>query len=352
MLTFIEAVEKALALKASDLFIVAGQPLTCRVGKHLVNLAEEKLLPDGTRSLVMEAYALADRSADELLAAGDDDFAISVPGLSRLRMNAYKQRGSLSAVVRLISFGIPDYRTLSIPENVMDTAHLHDGLVIVSGVAGSGKSTTLACILDRINHSRSGHIVTLEDPIEFLHRNDQCIVSQREIGIDTADYMTGLRSSLRQAPDVILLGEMRDYDTIRTAMTAAETGHLVLSTLHTRGAASTVDRIIDIFPPNQQQQIRVQLSTVLRTVISQQLITGKDGELIPVFEVMHNTNPIRNLIRDAKLHQIDSVIATSAADGMVSMDSRLMELFTAGKITAETAIDAAVNPDLMQKRLK
>jgi twitching motility protein PilT len=298
-----------------------------------------------------QAYESAGRDISILLTNGDDDFAISIPGLTRLRINTYRQRGSLAAVVRLVPFGIPDFRQINIPESVIDTAGIKQGLVLVSGTAGSGKSTTLACILDRINHTRSGHIITLEDPIEYLHRNDRCIISQREVKIDTADYITAIRASLRQAPDVILMGEMRDYETISTAMTAAETGHLVLSTLHTKGAANTVDRIIDIFPATQQQQIRTQLSYLLQAVISQQLVPTTDGGMMPVFEVMRATNATRNLIRDAKLNQINSVIATSASDGMMSMDNNLIDLCQRGKITKDTARNYAINIELLEKRL-
>lgn len=351
-MTFLEAVKDSMEKGASDLFIVAGQPVTCKVNRDIVTLSGERAMPEQTAKLVAEAYKIAERDMTRLLDTGDDDFAISLPGVSRLRMNAYKQRGSLAAVVRLVSFGIPDCSAIGIPDTVMSAARVKQGLVLVSGVAGSGKSTTLACIIDRINHSRSGHIVTLEDPIEFLYRNDRCIISQREVKIDTADYVTAIRSSLRQAPDVILLGEMRDNETIAAAMTAAETGHLVLSTLHTKGAANTVDRIIDIFPPNQQQQIRVQLAYLLQTVISEQLVPTLSGGVTPVFEVMVATNAIRNLIRDAKLHQIDSVISTSAAEGMVSMDSSLAQLCREGVIAKDTAVDFAINPDLMKKRLE
>ncbi len=349
---FLEAVESAIGKGASDLFLVAGQPITCKVNREIVKLGEERIMPEQSGALVAEAYKLAGRDMTQLLQAGDDDFAISLPGVSRLRMNAYKQRGSLAAVVRPVSFLIPDYREIGIPEAVMSAAQIKQGLVLVSGVAGSGKSTTLACIIDRINHTRSGHIVTLEDPIEFLYRNDRCIVSQREVKIDTADYVTAIRASLRQAPDVILLGEMRDYETTGAAMTAAETGHLVLSTLHTKGAANTVDRIIDIFPPNQQQQIRIQLAYLLQTVISEQLVPTAEGGVVPVFEVMVATNAIRNLIRDAKLHQIDSVISTSAAEGMVSMDASLAELCRRGVISRDSAVDFSINPDMMKKRLE
>jgi len=351
MISFIEAINDALEKGASDIFIVAGQQLTCKVGNELIYLDDTRLMPELSSELLGQAYSAAGRDMRILHETGDDDFAISIPGLTRLRINAYRQRGSLAAVVRLVPFGIPDYRTINIPESVIEAASIKQGLVLVSGTAGSGKSTTLACIVDRINHTRSGHIITLEDPIEYLHRNDKCIISQREVKIDTIDYITAIRASLRQSPDVILMGEMRDYETISTAMTAAETGHLVLSTLHTKGAANTVDRIIDIFPAAQQQQIRTQLSYLLQAIISQQLVPTIDGGMMPVFEVMRATNATRNLIRDAKLNQINSVIATSASDGMMSMDNNLIELCQKGKITKDTALNYAINIELMEKRL-
>lgn len=351
MITFLEAVKFALEKKASDLFIIAGQPLTYKVGTDVIRMDDQRIMPEDSDRLVTEAYALARRDIELLKRTGDDDYALTIPGVSRMRVNCYKQRGSLASVVRIVPFGIPDYRELGIIEPAMAASDIKQGMVLISGTAGSGKSTTLACIIDRINHNREGHIITLEDPIEYLYRNDKCIISQREVRIDTADYITAIRSSLRQAPDVILLGEMRDYETIRTAMTAAETGHLVLSTLHTRGAANTVDRIIDIFPPNQQQQIRVQLAFLLQEVISEQLLPSTDGGVVPAFEVMVVNNAIKNLIRDSKLHQIDSVIATSAAEGMISMDNSIAELYKNGRITKDTAIGAAMNPDMMIKRL-
>lgn len=348
---FLTLVEQTVERGASDLFIVAGQKISCKIGREIVPLGETKAMPDLTGKLVREAYALAGRDIARL-ETGDDDFAISVPGFARLRMSAYRQRGSLAAVVRVVSFTIPDYRELHIPETVMRIAHEQKGLVLVSGAAGSGKSTTLACLIDRINHSRAGHIITIEDPIEYLYRSDKCIISQRELGTDIGDYAAAVRASLRQAPDVILLGELRDAETIRTAITAAETGHLIFSTLHTRGAASTVERILDAFPAAQQAQVRLQLAMQLHAVISQQLVPTADGTVAPVFEVMHVNPAIRNLIRENKLHQIDSVIATGAAEGMLSMDAGLTELCRQGQITAETAVGCAVHPELMAKRFK
>ncbi len=352
MKTFLEAVNSAMEIGASDLFIISGQPITCKAEGKVVLLDNDRIMPDTAEQIVKQAYTHAGRDMHTLLEKGDDDFAVSVKGVARLRMNAFKQRGSLAAVVRLISFGIPDYRKLGIPEEAMSCADEKQGLVIVSGVAGSGKSTTLACLIDRINHTKSGHIITLEDPIEFLYRNDKCIISQREIGIDTADYLTALRASLRQSPNVILLGEMRDRETTQTAMTAAETGHLVLSTLHTRGAAATVSRIIDLFPAEQQTQVRAQLSYLLKAVISEQLIPTVDGSVVASFEIMTVNNAIRNLIRDSKLHQIDSIIATSAAEGMISMDQSLTELYRAKRITRETALMYAANVEMMDRRLR
>ena len=233
----------------------------------------------------------------------------------------------------------------------MDLADLAHGMVLVTGTAGSGKSTTQACIIDRINRTREAHIITLEDPIEYLHRDRRSIVSQREIAIDTTDYLSALRSCLRQAPDVILLGEMRDHETIRTAMTAAETGHLLIATLHTNGAVNTIDRIIDSFPSTQQSQIRVQLSMVLHTVVSQRLLPDVEGGLVPAYEIMHMNPAIRSMIRDCKNHQIDNAIAAGGGEGMKAMDQSILELYQAGIITRETAMDYADHPEQMLRRL-
>lgn len=344
--------EQAVTEGASDLFIVAGGPVSCKRDGKLLRMSEGRVLPDDTAALIREIYTLAGRDETSYLRDGDDDFSFAMPGLARFRVSAYRQRGSLAAVIRVVAFEIPDYQAMGIPEGVMDVAGLTHGLVLVSGTAGSGKSTTQACLIDRINHTREGHIITLEDPIEFLHRDNRCIVSQREIAIDTLDYPAALRACLRQAPDVILLGEMRDYETIRTAMTASETGHLVIATLHTKGAVNTVDRIVDSFPPEQQAQVRIQLSMVLRSVISQQLLPAASGGLVPAFELMHMNSAIRSMIRDSKNHQIDSVIQTSVSEGMFSMDQSILKLWQERRITAETAVDYADNPEQMQRRMK
>lgn len=336
---------------ASDIFIIAGRPLSFKIDGKLSTYGE-RMMPADTESFLRQMYHMAnDRNFDSFLETGDDDFSFSIPGLSRFRVNTYRQRGSLAAVIRVIAFELPDPDVLNIPEDVMSAADFTKGMVLVTGPAGSGKSTTMACIVDRINHSREGHIITLEDPLEYLHRHDKCIVSQREICTDTESYLVSLRATLRQSPDVILLGEMRDYETIQTAMTAAETGHLVLSSLHTTGAANTIGRIVDVFEPTQQRQVSIQLSMVLQAVISQQLIPDINGHTIPVFEVMRLNPAIRNMIRDNKVHQIDGVIASSAHEHMRSMDQSLLELYKQRKITKETALKFASNADMLKRKL-
>lgn len=337
--------------RASDLFIVAGGPVSVKIDGRISAVGDGKVLPPQTEGLITQIYRLAGRSMSGYQSRGDDDFSFALPGLARFRVNTYRQRGSMAAVVRVVSFEIPDWQKLHIPEQVMDLANVTHGMVLVTGTAGSGKSTTQACIINRINQTRNCHIITLEDPIEFLHRDQMSIVSQREIAIDTNDYLSALRACLRQAPDVILLGEMRDHETIRTAMTAAETGHLLIATLHTKGTVNTIDRIIDSFPPAQQDQIRIQLSTVLHTVVSQQLLPDKNGGLVPAYEVMHMNSAIRNLIRDSKNHQIDNAIATGRAEGMISMDQSILDLYNAGYITQETALSYADNPDQLRRRM-
>lgn len=288
---------------------------------------------------------------ERVTTCGDDDFSFAVPGVARFRANVFRQRNSLAAVIRVVHFELPDPEELHLPRTIIDVARMTKGLVLVTGPAGSGKSTTLACVIDEINKTRNAHVITLEDPIEYLHRHKKSVVTQREIGTDTDSYVSGLRASLRQAPDVILLGEMRDFETIKTAMTAAETGHLVISTLHTVGAANTIDRIIDSFPPDQQQQIRIQISMVMQAVISQQLIPTTDGKEIPAFEIMFLNNAIRNMIREAKIHQIDSVISTAQEEGMITMDASLIQLYKSGRISRENAVIYSSNSELMEKKL-
>lgn len=347
-----EMLESASLAGASDIFLVAGLPLSYRFHGSIKRVGDEKLLPNDTLDLVNQIYELANnRSTDRLLNTGDDDFSFALRGVSRFRVNAFKQRGSIAAVIRVITFTLPQPQELGIPDAVIRFGNLNKGLVLVTGPAGNGKSTTLACIVDQINSNQEKHIITLEDPLEFLHPHKKSIVSQREVNLDTESYVVALRAALRQSPDVILLGEMRDYETTNVAMTAAETGHLIISTLHTIGAANTIDRIIDVFPPNQQRQIAIQLSMVLQAVVSQQLVPSTDGKMVPAFEIMTVTPAIRNMIRDNKIPQIDGILYASNSPAMTSMDSSLLNLYRAGQITKETALTYASNVDMLSKKL-
>lgn len=340
--------------KASDIFVVPGLPFTYRVDGRQVRVDSPALMPADTEALVREIYEVAGRDANAFLSSGnhDDDFSFALFGIGRFRTNVFRQRGSLATVIRVIPFGLPDPVAFGIPEEVLSCADYKKGLVLVTGPAGSGKSTTLACIVDRLNHSRHGHIITMEDPIEYVHRHENCIVTQREIPTDIATYSEALRSAMRESPDIILLGEMRDAGTIATAVTAAETAQLIFSTLHTTGAASTVDRIVDAFPPSQQRQIRIQLSMSIQAVVSQQLIPTLDGGVVPAFEIMRANHAIRNLIREEKTHQIDSVIASGGAAGMRTMDQSLFSLVKEGRVDKETALQFSAHHESLARRLE
>lgn len=342
--------QEAVRQKASDIFLIIGQPVAYKIQGAITRQETDILTADQIKALVKDMYTSADERNLQLLQDGDDDFALSIRGVGRFRVNVYRQRGTLSAVLRVVSFQLPQKEEYGIPDSIINLSNQKKGLILVTGPAGSGKSTTLSYMLDEINSKRNCHILTLEDPIEFLHKHKKSIVSQREIGLDTPNYSKGLRAAMRESPDVIFIGEMRDLETIEIAMTAAETGHLVLSTLHTVGASNTIDRIIDVFPSNQQQQIRVQLSMVLNAVVSQQLLPGEEG-LVPAFEILEANSAIKTMIRDGKVHQIDSVIYSSAKDGMVSMDSSILELYKKGKISAQTAIAFSLNQDAMRRNV-
>ena len=352
MSNWMEYLRLAMEQQASDVFFVAGKPACQKLEGRLKPLSDERLLPADTEQILRELYQTAGRDMEGFRKTGDDDFSFAVPGLARFRVNAFRQRGSMAAVIRLVSFDIPDWQALHIPEAVMALGELTSGMVLVTGTAGSGKTTTQACIIDRINRTRDCHIVTLEDPIEYLHRHQKSIVSQREIAIDTRDYLAALRACVRQAPDVILLGEMRDPETMHTAMTAAETGHLVIATLHTKGAVNAIDRIIDAFPGSQQPQIRMQLSTVLRSVVSQQLLPDIHGGMIPACEILQMNSAVRSMIRDNRNHQIDNAIATGSREGMISMDQSIAGLYREGKISQETALHYADKPDLLRRQIQ
>lgn len=340
--------ETAVKMKASDLHITVGVPIILRIHGKLRRLDDNRLMPADTEQIVRELTS--EHQWKILNSKGEVDFSYSLPGVQRFRVNAYRQRNSYAAALRLINTSVPGMEELGIPPIVKELTEKNSGIILVTGPTGSGKSTTLASMIDLINKTRDKHIITLEDPIEYLFRHDKSIVNQREIGTDTLNFSNALRGSLRQDPDVILVGEMRDHDTISVALTAAETGHLVLSTLHTVGAAATVNRIIDIFPPNQQDQIRFQLSMTLQAVISQQLITRSDGMgRAAAFEIMLANPAIRNMIRESKVHQINNVIQTNASKGMRTMDDALINLYRKGLINKEDVFERCVDLDYVRK---
>lgn len=351
VMTLEEILALAVKKSASDIFFVTGQAVSFKIDGFIERENDDVLTPSIMETYVDKMYELGHRDV-EFREQGDDDFSISLSKVGRFRANVYKQRGSWSAVLRVVNFELPDVTTMGVPQQILELGDKKKGLILVTGPAGSGKSTTLAYIIDYINRNRNCHILTLEDPIEYLHCHKKSIVSQREIGLDCVNYNKALKASLREAPDVILIGEMRDLETMEIAMTAAETGHLVLSTLHTMGAANTIDRIIDVFPADQQQQIRVQLAMVLQSVVSQQLLVSKDGNLVPAFEIMHANKAIQTLIRDGKVHQINATIATSGELGMINMDKSLLQLYRLGVIDELTALSSAMNPENMERELK
>ena len=345
-----ELLKQAVSWEGSDIFIVPGAPVTVKVSGQMKPIGD-RLSPNAAETLVKTMYDLAHRDYELLRQNGDDDFSFAILNVSRFRCNAYRQRGTTAAICRIVNFDLPDPESMHIPALVMELAQQRSGMILVTGPAGSGKSTTLACMVDRINSTRQNHIVTIEDPIEYLHRHKLSLVSQREVPNDASTFSRALRAALRQAPDVIMLGEMRDLDTIRTAITAAETGHLLLSSLHTIGAAKTVDRIIDTFPAEQQAQIRVQLSMVLKAVVSQRLVPTLDGGRTPVFEVMTVNAAIQNMIRDGRTHQIDNVIYGGSDKNMISMDNELMRLVREKKISRDIALLHSANPETLSKRI-
>ena len=346
-----EILEKAVEKGASDIFLIAGIPVTFKINGHQERVDGETLMPDLVFQLVNEIYDTSHRDRSNLNNEVDDDFSFALSRLGRFRVNVFRQRGSVAAVIRVIHFGLPDPNKLGIPESVLSFADIKKGLVLITGAAGTGKSTTLACILDRINRSRDAHIITMEDPIEYIHRHNRSIVTQREISIDTPSYLDSLRSALRESPDVILLGEMRDYDTISAAITAAETGVLLFSTLHTSSVSNTINRILDVYPSNQQHQVKIQLAQILKGVVCQQLVPTTDGGQTAVFEIMKTNTAISNMIREDKLHQLDSAMQSGGAEGMCTMDGSLLKLYRAGRITRETALMSCIHFENMQKRL-
>lgn len=349
-MNLMEILNEGIKRDASDIHLTVGLPPMYRIYGKLIPRDDSRLMPADTLDLTRQA--LNETQFKKLEEMGEIDFSYSSPGKGRFRVNAYRQRNSYGLALRIIPVEIPSMESLGLPHVVGELARLPRGLILVTGPTGSGKSTTLASIVDQINSERNCHILTLEDPLEYLHRHNKSIVNQREIGNDSLSFRNALRAALREDPDVILVGEMRDLETISIAITAAETGHLVLSTLHTLGAAKTIDRVIDVFPPHQQQQIRVQLASVIQAVISQQLLPKMDGDgRVAAFEVMVATPAIRNLIREDKVHQIDTVIQMGSKQKMQTMDNSLLGLYRKGLITRSLALNQAFNQEEIKKYL-
>ncbi len=346
-----ELLKAARAQGASDLHISVATVPVIRVNNQLIHMEDQpRLMPDDTKRLLLSV--MNEEQVQTLKSNGEVDLSFGVPDLGRFRINVYSQRGSYAAAIRIMNTRVPEPEELGLPESVIDLYKKKSGLVLVTGPTGSGKSTTLASLIQKINNNRRCHILTLEDPIEYLYRHNLSLVDQREIGLDSHSFVTALRAALREDPDVILVGEMRDLETISTAITAAETGHLVFSTLHTSTAASTINRIIDVFPEGQKEQLRTQLAIVLESVVSQRLLPKADGSgRVACFEVMHCTPAIRSLIRENKIFQIPSTMQTNRKQGMITMDEALTDAASRGIITKETAMEFVTDKTAAESRL-
>ena len=345
---FAEVLLHVMEVDASDLHLTAGSPPMIRQRGSLSALDYPNMTPQQVREVIYSI--LTNDQRQKLETDWQIDLAYSIPGKARFRVNAFFQRDSIGAAFRLIPSEMPELDTLGVPKVLRDLTKKPRGFVLVTGPTGSGKSTTLAAMLDVINKERREHIMTIEDPIEFLHRHQNCIVNQRELGADAKSFGLGLKAALRQDPDVILVGEMRDLETISTALTAAETGHLVFATLHTQDTAQTVDRIVDVFPPEQQHQVRVQLSVALEGIVTQQLLPTADGlGRVPACEVLVPTPAVRNLIREGKTHQIYSALQTGGSHGMQTMDAAMADLVRQNKITRELAEQRSSTPEELRR---
>lgn len=346
--TALELIGQGMEMGASDIHITVFRPPMFRVNGRIISMpGQEPFTGEDTRILGDEIIP-DERIRKSLEEFGQADFSNSFPGVGRFRVNLFTQRGSLAAAIRIIPVQVPDIDTLGLPPVVKELAVKEKGLILVTGVTGSGKSTTLAAMINLLNHSKNANILTLEDPIEYLHRHGTCIINQREVGTDTTSFALALRAALRQDPDVIMVGEMRDLDTISTAITAAETGHLVLASLHSGSAAQTVERVVDVFPPHQQAQVRIQLANCLQGIISQQLIPRADNSgRVVAAEIMLATPAVRNLIRENKIHQLYSAIQTGSAAGMITMEKAVKQLLQVKLISYEDASKRGALSDSM-----
>ena len=345
-----DIINTAIKAGSSDIHITTQRPASCRVHGKLFTMDKEPITNEMLEQMIQPFFEIKGVK-QRLEEFGEADFAISFSDAARFRVNLFKQKGEYAVVMRLLPTQMPDPDALGLPESVQNFRHLKRGLVLVTGETGSGKSTTLASLINKINNEYQKHIITIEDPIEFVHQHRMSVVNQREIGIDTMSFANALRAALREDPDVVLVGEMRDLETIETALTAAETGHLVFSTLHTNSAPSTIDRIVDVFPANQQDQIRVQLANVLEGIVCQQLIPRREGNgRIAAHDVLVSNSAIRNLIREGKSFQLTSQLQTGRKQGMQTMDDSLYALYEQKKIFAEDAVRFAFDPDGMSKK--
>lgn len=344
----VDILKRGMEMGASDVHITVFRPPLYRVNGRIIPGPDEELLKAEDTHRLGEEIIPNQKVRETLEEYGQADFSNAFPGVGRFRANIYIQRGSWAVAIRIIPINVPELAKLNLPPIATDLAMLDRGLVLVTGVTGSGKSTTLAAMINHMNHHRSCNILTLEDPIEYLHRHGTCMINQREIGTDSPTFALALRAALRQDPDVILVGEMRDLETISTALTAAETGHLVLATLHSGSASQTVERVVDVFPPHQQGQVRIQLANCLQGVITQQLVPRVDGRgRVVGTEILVVTPAIRNLIRENKIHQIYSSIQTGGANGMMTMEKSLKSLYQKGIISLEEVTKRSTNPDLI-----
>ena len=342
-----EVLQDAANAHASDIFLVAGTPVTLLIGKQQERRGDA-LNSNQIKGLITEIYAMASRPVSQIEKKLDDDFSVSVPSTGRFRVNVFIQRGSLAAVIKVIHFGIPDAESVGVTENIMSMTDTHRGLILVTGEAGSGRSTTIACMIDRINKTRQGHIVTLENPIEFTHRHGECIVSQREVFIDTKGYKEGLRAALREKPGVIFMSEVVD-DAVPDILTASETGVLLISSMYTTSAVATIERFLDAFPAAYRAQAQNRLSQALAGIVCQRLVKTVDGKIVPVFEVLKTNPVIKDMIRKDHLTKLEAVI--QASDDMVTMDDSLMKLYTEKKITKEDVLNNCTHYDVMTRLL-
>ena len=349
MIDIKEILHTALERGASDVHLTVGLPAIYRIDGDLVNATDAPLQDEDVQQAASQLAN--EKQMDELKSTGEVDFAVTFDGSIRMRCNAFYQQGHVALALRMLPLKIPTMKSLELGPIFVEQAEKPRGLVLLTGPTGSGKSSTLAAMLDHINHNRRRHIITLENPIEFLYTPDQCIINQREVGDDTGSFAAGLRAALRQDPDVILVGEMRDLETISTAITAAETGHLVFGTLHTKGAANTIDRIIDVFPPEQQEQVRIQLADVLECAIAKTLLPRIGGGRVAAYEILVATPAVRSLIRQNKSFQIPSAMQTGKRQGMQLLDDALADLVRTGKVTLDTALAVANDPALLRNQL-